>query len=109
MHCCGGSLIITNRHAALSMVYGLLQDAAYREADVIATICPMCNINLEAYQRQVNRVYGAKFAIPIMYFTQLLGLALDLTPESLGIGKELVSLAPTLIPAKGEAAAVHRR
>ena len=90
--CCGGSLIITNREAALDMVYKLLLDAANREADVIATTCPMCNINLELYQKQVNREFGTEFSIPIMYFTQLLGLALGIASGRLGIGKELVSM-----------------
>jgi len=90
-HCCGSSLIITNREAALDMVYKLLLDAANREADVIATICPLCNVNLELYQKQVNREFGTDFSMPVMYFTQLLGLALGVEPGRLGIGKELVS------------------
>jgi heterodisulfide reductase subunit B len=96
MHCCGGSLIITNRKAALHMVHELLLDAAKRDTDVIATICPMCNVNLEVYQKQVNREYGTNFSIPTMYFTQLLGLALGVEPKRLGIGKELVSMSPSL-------------
>jgi len=104
--CCGGSLIITNRNAALEMVYELLHDAARRDTDVIATICPMCNVNLEVYQRQVNRHYGTEFSIPVMYFTQLLGLALGLEPDQLGIGKELVSMAPQLHALQSEEAAV---
>jgi heterodisulfide reductase subunit B len=96
VRCCGGSLIITNRSAALDMVYVLLKDASDNEADVITTLCPMCNVNLELYQRQVNREYGTEFSIPVMYFTQLIGLALGLAPGRLGIGKELVSMAPTL-------------
>jgi heterodisulfide reductase subunit B len=102
MRCCGGSLIITNRKAALDMVYELLQDAANRDVDVIATICPMCNINLEVYQRQVNREYGTDFSIPAMYFTQLIGLALGLAPGRLGIGKELVSMASMLFEIQDE-------
>lgn len=95
--CCGGSLIVTNRKAALDMVYRLLLDAENRGADVIATTCPMCNVNLEVYQRQVNREYNTNFAIPAMYFTQLIGLALGIAPGRLGIGKELVHLAPSLL------------
>lgn len=90
-HCCGSSLIITNREAALDMVYKLLQDAANREADVIATICPLCNVNLELYQKQVNREFGTDFSMPVMYFTQLLGLALGIEPGRLGISKDFVS------------------
>jgi heterodisulfide reductase subunit B len=79
------------------MVYRLLLEAVNREADVIATICPMCNINLEVYQRQVNREYKTDFAIPAMYFSQLIGLAMGVEPELLGIGKELVAMAPLLL------------
>ena len=94
--CCGGSLIITNRKAALDMVNILLQDAVNRKADVIATTCPMCNVNLEVYQSQVNREFGTQYSIPVMYFTQLMGVALGIKPEKLGIGKELVPGEPVL-------------
>ncbi|MBI5822487.1 MAG: CoB--CoM heterodisulfide reductase iron-sulfur subunit B family protein [Chloroflexi bacterium] len=94
--CCGGSLIVTNRKAALDMVHILLQDAVNRKADVIATTCPMCNVNLEVYQNQVNREFGTQYSIPVMYFTQLMGVALGIKPAKLGIGKEVVSGEPAL-------------
>lgn len=92
-YCCGGSLILTSRQAALSMCRNLLQNAVDSEAAMIATACPMCQINLECYQSQVNQEYGTKFSIPIVYFTQLVGLALGVRPKKLGIGKELISAA----------------
>ncbi len=98
--CCGGSLIITNRKAALDMVHKLLQDAVMHKADVIATTCPMCNVNLEVYQSQVNQEFGTEFSIPVMYFTQLMGVALGIKPGRLGIGKEMVSGAPVLAAAQ---------
>lgn len=91
IRCCGGALIITSRRAALSMVRNLLQSAVDREAAVIATACPLCQVNLECYQKQVNSEFGTDFSVPVMYFTQLLGLALGIPPKRLGIGKELVS------------------
>jgi len=90
LRCCGGSLIITNRKAALAMVHSLLQSAVEEHAQVIATICPLCQINLECYQKQVNREFGTRFSLPVMYFTQLLGLALGIPAKRLGIGTELV-------------------
>ena len=99
--CCGGSLIITNRKAALDMVCKLLEDAVNHKADVIATTCPMCNVNLEVYQAQVNQEFGTHFSIPVMYFTQLMGIALGLKPGSLGIGNEMISSAPLLAFAQG--------
>lgn len=91
--CCGGSLIITNRHAALDMVEKLLQDATDSQAEVIATTCPMCNVNLEVYQRQVNREFGTNYSIPVVYFTQLMGIALGCEPKGLGINKDVISNA----------------
>ena len=99
--CCGGSLIITNRKAALDMVCKLLEDAVNHKAEVIATTCPMCNVNLEVYQAQVNQEFGTHFSIPVMYFTQLMGIALGLKPGSLGIGNEMISSAPLLAFAQG--------
>ncbi len=90
LRCCGGSLILTSREAALNMVYILLKSAVDREAAVIATACPLCQVNLECYQQQVNDEYGTKFSVPVMYFTQLIGLAFGISPKRLGIGRELV-------------------
>lgn len=91
--CCGGSLIITNRIAALDMVGKLLQDAINSHAQIIATTCPMCNVNLEVYQNQVNREFGTNYSIPIVYFTQLMGSAFGCSPKSLGINKEIIPTA----------------
>jgi heterodisulfide reductase subunit B len=98
MRCCGGSLIISSRTPALSMVRNLLQCAVDSQATVIATACPMCQVNLECYQQQVNLEFGTNFSFPVLYFTQLIGLAFGIPPKKLGIGKEFVSFAPSLLP-----------
>jgi len=96
LRCCGGSLVATNRKAALGMLHELLQSAVDGGADVIATACPLCQINLECYQNQVSREFRKKFAMPILYFTQLMGLAFGIDPRRLKIGTELVSATPVL-------------
>jgi heterodisulfide reductase subunit B len=96
LRCCGGSLIITSREAALDMVHILLQEAVDREAAVIATACPLCQTNVECYQPQVNQEFGTKLSVPVMYFTQLIGLAFGIPPKRLGIGAELVSTQEVL-------------
>jgi heterodisulfide reductase subunit B len=96
LRCCGGSLIMTSRVPALNMVRILLQSAIKRGAHVIATACPLCQVNLECYQAAVNEEFGTDFNIPILYFTQLLGLSLGISKKKLGIGVELVSAAPVL-------------
>jgi len=89
--CCGGSLLISSRPAAYGMIRNLLYDAQRIQADVIATACPLCQVNLECYQQQVNQEFGTNFSIPVVYFTQLIGLALGIPPKKLGFGKEFLS------------------
>jgi len=88
--CCGGMLMSTNEEIALRLVRELLACAVEHGAQVIATACPLCHINLEAYQGQVNARFGDHYALPIVYFTQLVGVALGLSKKDLGIGMELV-------------------
>ena len=102
MRCCGGSLILSSRTAALSMVRNLLQCAIDSQADIIATACPMCQVNLECYQQQVNMEFGTNYSFPVMYFTQLLGLAFGVSKKKLGIGKEFIAIAPALVSAGKE-------
>jgi len=97
MRCCGGSLMISSRTAALSMVRNLLQSAVDSQATVIATACPMCQVNLECYQQQVNQEFGTNFSMPILYFTQLVGFAMGIPVKKLGFGKEFVTMAPALL------------
>ncbi|MEJ2011474.1 MAG: CoB--CoM heterodisulfide reductase iron-sulfur subunit B family protein [Anaerolineales bacterium] len=94
MRCCGGSLLISSREAALNMIYNLLKNAVDSEAQVIATACPMCQINLECYQPQVNQEYGTNFHVPVVYFTQLIGLSMGLPMKAIGLGSELIAATP---------------
>lgn len=100
VRCCGGSLIITSREAAMHLVHELLKSAQDAGADVIATSCPMCQTNLECYQMQVNQEFGTEFSMPVLYFTQLMGLALGASPKKLGIGTEFISAANVLTHVK---------
>jgi heterodisulfide reductase subunit B len=102
LKCCGASLIMTSRHPALAMVKDLLHNAIQSGADVIATACPLCQVNLECYQTQVNEEFGTDFQLPVLYFTQLMGIALDIPRRKLGIGRELVSAAPVFSQLMGK-------
>lgn len=88
--CCGGMLMLTQEDAALKLCRELLQGAAQNKADVIITACPLCEMNVEAYQPMVNRAYGTDFDIPVMYFTQLLGVALGIDSRTLMLDKQIV-------------------
>lgn len=83
--CCGGMSIITAEDVALKLIFEILYSALENKADLIVTTCPLCHMNLEAYQDKVNKVYNKNFRIPIYYFTQVLGIALGIDEEALGI------------------------
>ncbi len=89
--CCGGSLIISDENMALGLIYKLLRNAKENDAECITTPCPLCQINLDAYQGKVNSKYGTNFALPVFFVTQLIGLALGIEPKSLGLNTNIVS------------------
>jgi heterodisulfide reductase subunit B len=95
-HCCGGHMTQISEDVAFELIRRLLHNAAEYEADVIVTLCPMCQLNLDAYQSNVNRRFGTDYNLPVLYFTQLMGLAFGLEPSELGIGSEMVSASKAL-------------
>ncbi len=102
--CCGASLVASNEAAAFRLCKNLLLCAQQNGADCIATLCPLCQMNLDAFQNEVNATYGTRFQIPVLYFTQLMGLAMGLEDRALGIGREIVSSAASLAGFKRRAA-----
>lgn len=95
-HCCGGHMTQISEETAFELIRQILDNAAAYQADVIVTVCPMCQLNLDAYQSNVNRRFGTAYNLPILYFTQMMGLAFGLQPEALGIGSEIVSAREAL-------------
>lgn len=87
--CCGGSLTGTVPEAGLRLSYILMKGALRRGADVIATVCPLCHFNLDAYHDEIERRWGP-VRIPTVYFTQLMGLAFGFAPGKLGLHRNLV-------------------
>lgn len=102
VRCCGGMLMTTFEETALKLNKELLECAEAHGADVIVTTCPLCHFNLEAYQDKINKHYQTKFNLPILYFTQLLGIVFGLPAHTIGlnsvfipVGKKISSLAVT--------------
>ena len=88
--CCGGALMGTNEPVALRLCRNLLLCAQQDRADCIAVTCPLCQMNLDVYQTKVNKTYQTDFRIPIVYFTQLMGLAFALESNVLGLQRCIV-------------------
>jgi heterodisulfide reductase subunit B len=94
--CCGASLVFTQLPIALGMSRKILRNAEDVGAEAIVVACPLCHANLDMRQQQINEQFGEDFHIPILYFTQLMGLAFGIEPRKLGIDKHLVNAFPLL-------------
>jgi heterodisulfide reductase subunit B len=90
VRCCGGMLMTTYEDVALKLNREILEAAVENDAEVLITTCPMCQMNLEAYQTRINAVYGTHFHLPILFFSQLLGLALGFSAAEMGIDQLLI-------------------
>ena len=83
--CCGGAHTLSDSDTSTKLVLNLLLAAEASGAEVIATECPTCHTGLEMHQIRADKRYGKKTSVKILYFTQLLGLALGIKPRKLGI------------------------
>jgi heterodisulfide reductase subunit B len=81
--CCGASHMNTRMEVGIELVANILRGA--RSADAIVTVCPMCQMNLEAHQRKISRVYREDLNTTILYLPQLIGLALGISEKKLGL------------------------
>lgn len=90
-HCCGGHMPHIGPETAYELLHRLLSSAHDHQTDIMATLCPMCQMNVDAYQDETNRYFGTNYKTPIVFFTQLIGLAFGGKPKKLGFGSELVS------------------
>ena len=89
--CCGGHMTQIGPETAFELIRRLVADADERGAVLMATVCPMCQMNIDAYQNEMNHYFGTDYHMPVLFFTQLMGLAFGREPEELGIGVELVN------------------
>lgn len=94
--CCGGSHAIPMKGIVLDLVKKILDSARIAGADCIAVACPLCQANLDMRQEQINKKYKTNFKFPILYITQLLGLALDIPIKNLGLSSQFISPAELL-------------
>jgi len=94
--CCGGSLIIPEEDLALGLLRKLLDNALENGAQCIVTPCPLCQTNLDAYQSRVNSKFKTHYHLPVLFITQLIGLALGVDPESLGLNTNIISPSEVL-------------
>lgn len=94
--CCGGHMTQIAPRLGLELIRRLIDEAEHDGAAVMATVCPMCQINIDGYQGELNATFHTRHRMPILFFTQLMGLAFGLDAGQLGIGREVVDARPAL-------------
>lgn len=95
-HCCGGHMTQISESTGFELIRRLVKGASDYKADILVTLCPMCQLNLDGFQSAMNRHFKTSYHMPVLYFTQMMGLAFGLDAASLGIGQELVDARPAL-------------
>lgn len=90
-NCCGGSIMGTEESIGMRLSMGIIDCAVKYGAEVMVCPCPLCQMNLDAYTGKINFRFRKNYKLPILYFTQLIGLALGIPADKLGFGTEIVS------------------
>jgi len=94
--CCGAGVAFARFDIVLKLSHRLISLAQRSGADCIAVACPMCHANLDMYQKDMTAKFGQKTELPVLYFTQLMGLALGFSPKELLLDKHLTDPLPML-------------
>lgn len=96
VECCGGALSLTRTDVVVKLSDAVLTAARAAGAECVAVACPMCQINLDLRQADIEKELGRRHDLPIIYLTQLIGLCLGCSAEELGLEKLMVSPARVL-------------
>jgi succinate dehydrogenase / fumarate reductase cytochrome b subunit len=94
--CCGWPLSSYATEASFKMAGNHIQEALEAGADCMVTPCPLCHLNLDSRQPEVEKVTGKKLGLPVLHLPQLVALALGISPRQLGLERHIVSTQPVL-------------
>ena len=94
--CCGWPLSSYAKEESFKMAGTHIREAIEAGADCIVTPCPLCHLNLDSRQPEVEKVMGEKLGLPILHLPQLVALSLGIKPEKLGLSRHVVSTKSVL-------------
>ncbi len=94
--CCGSGMPFSRSDIVLKLSHRLLSLAQRSGADCVAVACPMCHSNLDMYQKDITAKYRERIELPVLYFTQLMGLGLGFSPKELLLDKHFADPLPML-------------
>jgi len=97
MQCCGGGILAIEEETPIKMVKQKLDHIKEAKSDAMTLICPFCNIMYDEYQPTVETQFETEYNIPVLFYSQLLGLAMNLDPKKdLAVKKNRVRVKPLL-------------
>jgi len=96
LECCGANFTLSRPGVVLQLSNAILDSAKAAGADCIMVGCPLCHGNLDIRQQEIEGVYATRYGLPVLYLTQLVGLALGLSAEKLGLDALIVNPMPLL-------------
>ena len=88
--CCGGALAFSEPEKSQAQIKKIIESAYDFGAEMIVTPCPVCQMNVEVYQGQINKKYGTKFKIPVVYYSQLMAVAYGANSKEAGLDGNIV-------------------
>ncbi|TCV89546.1 CoB--CoM heterodisulfide reductase iron-sulfur subunit B family protein [Sulfurirhabdus autotrophica] len=88
--CCGGALAFSEPEKSQKQIKDIVESAYDHGAEMIVTPCPLCQANVEIYQSDVNKRYGTKFNIPVLYYSQLMTVAYGGSAKQAGLDGQLI-------------------
>lgn len=99
--CCGSYLSVSFPESSARLCSNIISSAGEKGADAIVVSCPLCFYNLDSRQEMISELYPGTKSMPILYFTQVLGMAMDLDISDLGFDRHYVDPEPVVEKALG--------
>jgi len=90
VQCCGGALAFSEPAKSQEMIKGIIEAAYDHGADMIVTPCPVCQMNVEVYQDQINATYGTKFKMPVVYYSTLMSVAFGRSAKDAALNGQVI-------------------
>jgi heterodisulfide reductase subunit B len=84
LECCGGAILGVEENIALSMAKQKLDHITANKVDALVTICPFCSIMYEDNQKKIESKFTVKYDLPVLFYPQVLGLAMGIDQKQLG-------------------------
>lgn len=91
LECCGANFTLSRPGVVIQLTNAILESAKAAGADCIMVGCPLCHGNLDIRQKEIEAVYSAEYNLPVFYLTQLVGLAVGLESDKLGLDAMIVN------------------